>query len=65
MDGNRKDGGMYACVKKYMILFVDQNNNPLHEIPLQLTARGCFQFEFDQQLCYFRTTMLHAYNEDQ
>ena len=33
-----------------MILFVDQDNNPLHEVPLQLTAKGCFQFEFDQLL---------------
>ena len=56
---------MYACVKKYMILFVDQDNNPLHEIPVQLIAKGCFQLEFDQRLCCFRTTMLKAYNEDQ
>jgi hypothetical protein len=60
-----KEGDMYACVRKYMILFVDQDNNPLHKIPVQLTARGCFQFEFDKQLCGFRTTMLKAYNEDQ
>jgi hypothetical protein len=41
-------------VRKYLILFVDEDNNPLHEVPLQLTAKGCFQLEFDQQLCEFR-----------
>jgi hypothetical protein len=60
-----KEGDVNACVRKYMILFVDQDNNPLHEIPVELTARGCFQFEFDKQFCNFRTTMLNAYNNDQ
>jgi hypothetical protein len=54
----------YTCVRKYLILFVDENNNPLHEVPLQLTAKGCFQFEFDKQLYAFRAEMLQAYNED-
>ena len=48
-----KEENTYACVRKYMVLFVDQDNNPFHEFPLQLTAKGCFQFEFDQQLCKF------------
>ena len=48
-----------------MILFVDQDNNLLHEIPLQLIAKGRFQFEFDQKLCEFRTAMVKAYSEDQ
>jgi len=52
-----------GCVRKYMILFVDQDNNPLHEVPIQLTARGCFQFEFDRQLYEFRSTMTQAYND--
>jgi hypothetical protein len=53
----------YSCVRKYMILFVDQDNNPLHEIPVQLTARGCFQLEFDRQLCEFRSVITKAYND--
>jgi hypothetical protein len=57
-----KENDKYACVKKYMILFVDKNNDPLHEIPLQLTAKGCFQFEFDQQYCEFRRAITQAYN---
>jgi len=46
-----------------MVLFVDEDNNPLHEDPLQLTARGCFQYEFDKQLCDFRAAMVKGYNE--
>jgi len=51
------------CVRKYTTFFVHEDNNPLHEVPLQLTARGCSQFEFDQQLCEFKTAMTKAYNE--
>jgi len=58
-----KKDDTYSCVRKYMILFVDQDNNPLHEIPVQLTARGCFQFEFDRQLCEFRSVITKAYND--
>jgi len=58
-----KKDDTYGCVRKYMILFVDQDNNPLHEVPIQLTARGCFQFEFDRQLYEFRSTMTQAYND--
>jgi hypothetical protein len=56
----RKDskGESFSCVRKYMILFVDQDNNPLHEIPIQLTAKGCFQFEFDRKLCEFRVVYM-------
>jgi len=28
----------YTCVRKYMILFVDKDNHPLHKVPVQLTA---------------------------
>ena len=58
-----KEENTYMCVRMYMILSVDEDNNPLHEVPLQLTAKGCFQFEFDQKLCEFRGTMTKAYNE--
>jgi len=60
--GDKKDE-TYGCVRRYLILFVDQDNNPLHEVPIQLTARGCFQFEFDRHLCEFRSAMTKAYND--
>jgi hypothetical protein len=59
-----KEGDKYVCAKKYMILFVDDNNDPLHEIPLQLTTKGCFQLEFDQQYCDFREVITLAYNDN-
>lgn len=46
-----KKNETYTCVRKYIFLIVNQNNDPLHEVPIQLTARGCFQFEIDRQIC--------------
>jgi len=45
--------------------YVDRYNNPLHDIPLQLTAKGCLQFEFDKNSMKFRTSMVKAYIEDE
>jgi len=58
-----KDENTCACVRKCMLLFADRDNNPLHEGPLQLTAKGCFQFEFDQQICEIRSVVTKVYNE--
>lgn len=56
---------LYACVRRYFIIFVDEDNKPLHDInqPIQLTARGYFQMEFDKMLMFFRSTMIKAYCE--
>jgi hypothetical protein len=54
---------IYVCVRKYLIFIVDEDNNPLHEVPVQLTAKECFQLEFNQQLCEFRSVITKAYNE--
>ena len=51
------------CARNYLILFVDEDNNPLYEVPLQLTAKGCFQLEFDQKFCEFRKAITKAYDE--
>jgi hypothetical protein len=62
----RADGkNMYACVRRYFVIFLDDNNAPLHNAsqPIQLTARGYFQMEFDKMLMFFRSTMVKAYNE--
>lgn len=62
----RSDGkNLYACVRRYFIIFVDENNVPLHnpDQPIQLTARGYFQMEFDKMYMFFRSTMVKAYNE--
>ncbi|MDR0798131.1 MAG: hypothetical protein LBE70_05425 [Nitrososphaerota archaeon] len=43
---------------------MDYDKNLLHELSLHLTANRCFQFEFDNPLCFFRTDMLKDYNRD-
>jgi len=42
---------------------VDQDNHPLHKIPVQITERSCFQLEFDRQICEFRPAITKAYND--
>ena len=59
--GDKKDD-TYNCLRRYVILFVDQDNNPLHKVPIQLTARGCFQFEFDRKLYEFRSAVTKICN---
>lgn len=56
--GNKK----YACVRKYLIMFLDENNYPLHKIPLQFTAKGTFQISFDQALQSFRNDIKTCYS---
>ena len=60
--GESKEENTYTCIRIYMILLLDENNNPLHEVPLQLTARGSFQYEVDQKLCEFESVIAKAYN---
>jgi len=38
----------YYCGRRYLLLFVDEDCNPLHQEPLQLTAKGYFQITYDQ-----------------
>jgi hypothetical protein len=62
----RPDGkNLYACVRRYFIIFLDDDNVPLHnpEQPIQLTARGYFQMEFDKMYMAFRLAMVRAYKE--
>lgn len=62
----KSDGkNLYTCIRRYFIIFLDENNLPLHNIeqPIQLTARGYFQLEFDKKYMFFRSNMVKAYNE--
>lgn len=52
---------LYYCVRRYLLIFLDENNEPLHEKPLQLTAKGNFQVDFDRNLIFFRTNIERAY----
>lgn len=58
--GYNKD--IYQCVRRYLLLFVTEDNVPLHGVPLQFTAKGYCQVEFDRCLMDFRTLMVDSYN---
>lgn len=51
----------YSCVRRYLILFVDKDNKPLHKVPIQLTAKGVFQVYFEKHLLNFRSEIQKAY----
>lgn len=55
--GNKK----YSCIRRYLLLFLDENNEPLHDQPLQLTARGMFQIDFENTIRLFKQDMEIAY----
>lgn len=63
-DGEIKDEKgvkKYTCARRYLLMFLDQNNEPLHKDPIQLTAKGTFQVEFDSNLIKFRDDIKKAY----
>lgn len=55
------DKNAYKFGRRYMVIFVDAQNQPLHIAPVQITAWGVFQVSFDQQLMAFRETCEQAY----
>lgn len=65
----RKDEGLdknsYKFGRRYMVIFVDAQNQPLHIAPVQITAWGVFQVSFDQQLVAFRETCEQVYADYQ
>lgn len=56
-NGSRK----FSCARRYLIVFLDENNEPLHDEPIQLTAKGTFQVSFDTNLVNFRNEIKTAY----
>lgn len=57
--GNKK----YTCVRRYLLLFLDDENKPLHTEAIQLTAKGTFQVDFDKKLMSFRNDIRAAYGK--
>lgn len=55
--GNKK----YTCIRRYLLLFIDENNEPLHNQLLQLTARGMFQIDFENTIRLFKQDIEIAY----
>lgn len=58
---DEKGNKRYFCIRRYLLLFLDENNEPLHEKPVQLTAKGNFQVDFDKNLILFRKNIERAY----
>lgn len=56
-DGSKK----FSCAIRYMIIFLDKDNKPLHSDPIQLTAKGNFMYHFNNKLNAFRDDMSAAY----
>lgn len=54
---------LFVCVRRYLIMFVDKNGIPLHEEPIQLTARGTFQYDFDTNYMQFRKSFMNVFCE--
>ncbi|MBD2440601.1 DUF5895 domain-containing protein [Nostoc sp. FACHB-110] len=65
----RKNDGLdknnYKFARRYMVIFVDDLNHPLHIAPVQITAWGVFQVSFDQQLIAWREECEQVYAEVQ
>jgi hypothetical protein len=55
-----KDAG-FQSARRYLLIFLDSANQPLHVVPIQLTAWSVFQLEFDRNLMAFRTALEGAY----
>lgn len=51
----------YICARRYLLIFLDESNDPLHDEPIQLTAKGTFQMNFDTSLMSFRNEIKTAY----
>lgn len=53
----------YTCARRYLIVFVDEDNKPLHDTPIQLTSKGYFMATFDKELMSFRYTFKTVYGK--
>lgn len=52
--GYTKTTHSYKAITMYLLWLLDANNQPLHSVPLQLSARGNFAVEFAKQMKRFR-----------
>ncbi|QIH04928.1 hypothetical protein [Dasineura jujubifolia toursvirus 2a] len=62
-DGEIKENGIkkYSCARRYLVVFLDEKNKPLHTEPIQLTAKGNFQMSFDNNFMKFREDIHASY----
>lgn len=53
----------YRQIRRYLLLFLDYDGNPLHSKPVQFTAKGAFGFSFNQEIQSFHKELGGAYRE--
>ena len=51
-EGQEKSQYYFPC-RMYLVYLLDDENNFLHEIPIQLTAKGCFSISFHKRFVEF------------
>jgi hypothetical protein len=62
-DGDIKENNVkkYTCQIKYLLIFVDENNYPLHDDYVQLSTKGTFMVDFENNYKAFKKNFLLAY----
>lgn len=55
---------LYDCVRRFLIICLDEENKPLNKVPLQLSAKGHFQMTFDKKLMEFKALMVTCFNKE-
>jgi hypothetical protein len=53
----------YRQVRRYLLLFLGANGEPLHSKPVQFTAKGAFGYSFNQELQSFYKELGVAYRD--
>jgi hypothetical protein len=53
----------YRQIRRYLLLFLDKDGNPLHSRPLQLTASGAFGYSLNKEYTSFQKELGSAYRE--
>ena len=53
----------YRQIRRYLLLFLDGEGNPMHSKPVQFTAKGAFGYSFNQELQSFQKELGSAYRD--
>jgi hypothetical protein len=57
------DNSIHVIKNKFMVFVVGADNKPLHDNPLQFTAKGAFSGDFGSNYTKFRTALSNAYGK--
>lgn len=62
-DKSSYNSAAHVIKTKFLVFVVGANNKPLHDSPLQFTAKGAFSGEFGTHYSKFRTALSNAYGK--